>query len=70
MKRFSVLLAGIVLASTLGAEISTAAPVCTWIRQPNGTLFGNCVDDNGRQFCVLCDSAGSNCNRLASCTRN
>jgi len=58
----ALLAVGAVLVAGGGA--ARAEPSCTWSRQTDGSIYGVCVDDNGRTFCVQCNSAGRNCTRV------
>jgi len=51
------------LGVSLGAlvasgAVSLAADSCVW-NQLNGKWFGNCVNDQGTQHCVLCPTKDS-----------
>jgi hypothetical protein len=48
--------AGALLGST---ALSLAADTCVWTQQPDGKWFGNCVNDQGTQHCVLCPAKDS-----------
>jgi hypothetical protein len=37
---------------------------CNWARQPDGSNWGTCVDDNGRMYCQSCPANGGPCSRV------
>ena len=55
---FCACFVGLIL--TLSAIGVYAADSCTWSQQPDGTLFGVCVRDNGALYCQSC-TAGNVC---------
>ena len=54
---FSCLLFACVAVSPLFIKSAARAePSCTWAQQDDGSQFGTCVGDDGKQFCVSCPS--------------
>jgi hypothetical protein len=67
-KRILLSLAGATIAFLLTTSSGWAQDPCTWIPQPDGSTFGICVDNGGRQYCVSCPRgtrASSNCPRVS-----
>jgi hypothetical protein len=44
--------------------IAAADENCNWTRQPDGSNWGTCVDDNGRMYCESCPANGDPCSRV------
>ncbi len=52
MNHRKLLLSLVALALVASATAALAVPSCTdWMKQPNGTSWRTCVDDNGKQYC-------------------
>jgi hypothetical protein len=65
MRNLRITCIAVALLGTLwGAAIGLAAPSCSeWLRQPDGSMWRTCVDDNGRQYCEQCK--GGTCSRVS-----
>lgn len=60
MKHF--IIAAICLAFLVGSTFVARADNCTYTTQSDGTVWGTCVDENGRSYCVVCES--NSCRRV------
>jgi len=50
-------LVGLILTALSYGDTAEAATSCVWTKQPDGTNWGTCVTDAGKNVCYLCPSA-------------
>jgi len=63
MKSLILALACAAVALPLMNTASCAQDSCTWSRQTDGSQFGVCVDNAGRNYCM--SRSGNNCSRVS-----
>jgi len=65
MKRVMLFLAAALLALALACPVVLAAPSCTCSKQPDGSTWCTCVDDDGKMYCETCPASGGACTRVS-----
>ena len=61
MTRQKTFAIAVIAAVSLASSAAFAADSCVWSKQPDGSIWGTCVNDQGRTFCQSCPANGNAC---------